>query len=127
MNSQIEELEWTFKALAYRKRLEILVLLLGDGSMTVGEISQYVDAPLNTVSRNLAVLAQIGLVSCRKRGTYVRYGIRKVGCSPQNKVILSVIRHASRSKRANELLKAIVDDLLSGTYRNVLRVINKSN
>ena len=62
-------------ALAHEGRLSIFRLLVrtGRGGMAAGEISRKLDMLPNTLSTNLTVLANAGLVSSRRDGRSVIY------------------------------------------------------
>ncbi|MDI6689703.1 MAG: winged helix-turn-helix domain-containing protein [Actinomycetota bacterium] len=53
MKPQLEQLQWAFKALSCKKRLQILKLLLTEGEMTVGEISEKLEAICNHFSESI--------------------------------------------------------------------------
>lgn len=62
-------------ALAHEGRLSIFRLLVraGHGGLAAGEISRKLDTLPNTLSANLTVLANAGLVSSRRDGRSVIY------------------------------------------------------
>lgn len=62
-------------ALSQSMRLETVRLLIqaGPGGMTAGEIAEALGARPNTLSANLAVLLQAGLVRNQREGRSVRY------------------------------------------------------
>jgi len=66
------------KALAHPSRLMMLELLQKK-DMCVGELTQEVGADQSTVSKHLAVLKDVGLVSVRKEGSMNYYQL-KCGC-----------------------------------------------
>ena len=59
-------------ALADPKRILILYVL-SEGSLRVGELVQALDLPQSTVSRHLRVLRERGLVQTERRGTAIHY------------------------------------------------------
>ncbi|MGD9548379.1 MAG: ArsR/SmtB family transcription factor [Candidatus Krumholzibacteriia bacterium] len=61
-----------FKALGHPTRLAIVDMLAG-GERCVCEIDEYIDADMSTVSRHLAVLRNVGILSSEKRGNQVFY------------------------------------------------------
>ena len=61
-----------FKALGHPTRLAI-VDLLSQGERCVCEINPHIEADLSTVSRHLAVLREVGILSSDKRGNQVFY------------------------------------------------------
>ena len=64
-----------FGALSQKTRLEVFRLLIraGDAGMTAGEIGEALDVRQNTMSANLAVLLQSGLVRNEREGRVIRY------------------------------------------------------
>lgn len=74
-----------FGALSQKTRLEVFRLLIraGDAGMTAGEIGEALDVRQNTMSANLAVLLQSGLIRNEREGRSIRYfadldGIREL-------------------------------------------------
>ena len=61
-----------FKALGHPTRLAIVDMLAG-GERCVCEIDEHIDADMSTVSRHLAVLRNVGILSSDKRGNQVFY------------------------------------------------------
>ncbi|MBK7770998.1 MAG: winged helix-turn-helix transcriptional regulator [bacterium] len=61
-----------FKALGHPARLAI-VDMLADGERCVCEINDQIGSDMSTVSRHLAVLRNVGLLSSDKRGNQVFY------------------------------------------------------
>ena len=64
-----------FSALSQRTRLEAFRLLVtaGDMGMSAGDIAEALDVRQNTLSANLAVLLQAGLVRNQREGRVIRY------------------------------------------------------
>lgn len=64
-----------FSALAQQTRLEAFRLLVtaGDTGMSAGDIAEALDVRQNTLSANLAVLLQAGLVRNQREGRVIRY------------------------------------------------------
>ncbi|MEP2979204.1 MAG: metalloregulator ArsR/SmtB family transcription factor [Lentilitoribacter sp.] len=66
-----------FSALAQETRLEVFRLLVkagGDG-MLAGEIADALGVKQNTMSANLSVLSNAGLLQSSREGRYIRYSI----------------------------------------------------
>jgi ArsR family transcriptional regulator len=63
-----------FKAVADVTRLRILKLLTG-GELCVGEIMLALNKPQSSVSHNLSILEDAGLIKERKRGKWCHYRI----------------------------------------------------
>lgn len=64
-----------FKALAHPTRIRILEILVG-GSRTVYELQEALTLEQSTVSQQLAVLRNHGIVTAQKEGLAVRYTVR---------------------------------------------------
>ena len=74
------ELELAIKrlsALAQQARLEVFRLLVkaGPKGMAAGEIARKLDVPANTMSAQLLVLSNAGLIRARRDGRSIIYGI----------------------------------------------------
>jgi DNA-binding transcriptional ArsR family regulator len=67
-------MEKLFKALASEPRRRILEHLI-EGPMTVGEVGNYFDMALPSISKHLAILRDAGLIREQKRGQYVFYSL----------------------------------------------------
>jgi ArsR family transcriptional regulator len=66
-----------FSALAQETRLEVFRLLVkagGDG-MLAGEIADALGVKQNTMSSNLSVLSNAGLLQSSREGRFIRYSI----------------------------------------------------
>jgi ArsR family transcriptional regulator len=74
-DEQAEELERVFKALADRHRVKILNRLIaaGDDAVCVCEFTDTLGLKQPTVSYHLKQLADAGLVSRERRGTFAYY------------------------------------------------------
>ena len=70
----LDALETLFKALSDRTRLRILSLL-AQGEVCVCEIHGALGIPQPTASRHLAYLRRSGLVTDRRKGLWVYYGL----------------------------------------------------
>jgi len=62
-------------ALAHRGRLAVLRLLVraGDNGLASGEIARQLDMVPQTLSGNLNILAQAGLIEASRRGRFIIY------------------------------------------------------
>ena len=67
-----------FRAFSDRTRLRILHLLQG-GELCVCDLVRVIGAPQPTVSRHLAYLRKAGLVTARKQGLWMYYGLAPAG------------------------------------------------
>jgi DNA-binding transcriptional ArsR family regulator len=68
----LEDRADVFKALGHPSRLAI-VDALAIGERCVCELNETIDADMSTVSRHLAVLRNVGILSSEKRGNQVFY------------------------------------------------------
>jgi DNA-binding transcriptional ArsR family regulator len=64
-----------FKALAHPMRI-LLLELLRDGPLSVGQLQLAVGAPASSISQQLAVLRARNIVATERRGTTVIYAVR---------------------------------------------------
>jgi ArsR family transcriptional regulator len=62
------------KGLADPKRL-LIINVLRDGEMSVGDICEALDLPQANVSQHLAIMRERGLVNARKDGQFVFYSL----------------------------------------------------
>ena len=69
-----ERIAQRFRVIGEPMRIRLLDHLRG-GEATVNELTEALGATQQNVSKHLGVLHQAGIVSRRKEGTYVRYGI----------------------------------------------------
>jgi len=69
----IRNLEHILKALANRKRLQIVQHLKKKGSSSVGEIAKTIHLSVHGTSKHMQILRTAGIVTDRKRGIYVAY------------------------------------------------------
>lgn len=72
--TSLDQLEDTFKALADRTRLRILALL-GANEVCVCHLHDSLGVPQPTVSRHLAYLRRVGLVTARRDGVWMHYRV----------------------------------------------------
>lgn len=63
-----------FKALAHTSRL-FLVFRLAEGEACVGDLTEEIGADVSTVSKHLAILRDVGLVSDRREGQNILYSL----------------------------------------------------
>ena len=86
------------KAMGNATRLEILHILR-EGPMTVGEIMRALGKSQSSISRQLAVLRSVGVVSGVRNGTEMRYRItdEKIGevCDLVQKVLIEQTQRQS--------------------------------
>ncbi|WP_088006450.1 ArsR/SmtB family transcription factor [Indiicoccus explosivorum] len=75
LDLEFEKYEAKFKALADRKRLQILHLLTKQKSICVCDLSPLIDMPQSKLSYHLKILLDAGLIVKETRGTWSYYGI----------------------------------------------------
>ncbi len=92
MDSRLQHLESTFKALADATRLRILGLLL-TGEICVCDIHESLKIPQPKTSRHLAYLRRTGLVETRRQGLWIHYRLGKLA-DPVLGVIVDAVHHA---------------------------------
>ncbi|MRG87131.1 ArsR/SmtB family transcription factor [Salinibacillus xinjiangensis] len=73
--SQLEKYEARFKALADKKRLQILNILTTEGETCVCDLSPKIDMPQSKLSYHLKMLLDNNLIQKEKRGTWNYYSI----------------------------------------------------
>ncbi|MEO7659382.1 MAG: metalloregulator ArsR/SmtB family transcription factor [Pyrinomonadaceae bacterium] len=72
--STLSDLENLFMALSDKTRLRLLALM-ADGEVSVGYLADTLDESQPKISRHLAYLRGAGLVSTRRDGKWIYYGI----------------------------------------------------
>jgi DNA-binding transcriptional ArsR family regulator len=80
-------LQRLFKSLSGKTRLEILLLLLEKGELTVKEIATSLNRKINTISQNLKILERDNFVKFRHTSTHTYYSIKKDKKYPYNEAI----------------------------------------
>jgi len=73
--SQMEERAKVMKALAHPSRL-FIVDELGRGERCVCELTEMIGADVSTVSKHLALMKQVGIVTDERRGKQIYYRLR---------------------------------------------------
>jgi ArsR family transcriptional regulator len=92
MEKRLATLDTLFKALADPTRIRIVGLLL-DGEICVCNIHESLGLPQPKVSRHLAYLRRAGLVTARKDGLWVHYGLARMS-DPVMQALLDAAGHA---------------------------------
>ncbi len=90
----LARLEDTFRALADRTRLRILVLL-DNNEVCVCHLHDSLGLPQPTVSRHLGYLRRAGLVSVRRDGVWMHYRVSP-SLAPEVRQVLDAAVDASR-------------------------------
>ncbi len=88
-----------FKALSHPVRIKI-VQYLKEGERCVCEITPYLKEEQSNVSRHLAVLKRVGILSSRKEGISVYYRVQDENVYKILDLALSSIKKTAREKVA---------------------------
>ena len=71
-----------FRTLADPTRRAVFERLVGEGELSVGDLTAGAGVSQPAVSQHLAVLRQAGLVTERREGRFVRYAAQPMGLKP---------------------------------------------
>jgi len=82
----MKKLEYLLKALASRRRLEIIKFLL-KGEYDVSQIAEHLNLSFRATSQHLRVLDRSDVIEARQEGTHVFYRLSK----PYNQLVRTVI------------------------------------
>ncbi len=125
MKKEVEKIEKVFKALGYEKRLRILNYVIANSGRTVSEISDGLRLPFATVSRNLIVLADAGLVKGHSKNNLVMYAADIGGLFQHNIVLLSMVKQAfEKDIKGTKRNKSGLTGLMFGDYGVLKTYIN---
>jgi DNA-binding transcriptional ArsR family regulator len=99
-----------FNAIAEPRRREIINLLAGGTTRTVGDLVETLNIPQPAVSKHLGVLRKVGLVSVRKQGQHRLYELNAQELKPVHDWVKNFERfwshHVDRIKeRAERIAK----------------------
>ncbi|MDP7247398.1 MAG: metalloregulator ArsR/SmtB family transcription factor [Candidatus Peribacteraceae bacterium] len=81
-------LDRQLKALANRRRLDVLAFLKKNHSAYVGEITKEIGISMQALSKHLKQLADANIVTSKKRGLYVTYRL----FVPQSSIVRKVLQ-----------------------------------
>ena len=70
LHPEIEKVAKIFRALAYPKRLEVLMVLLAEGSLEFANLIEIISLGKTALANHLAELEKIELIAKPKRGLY---------------------------------------------------------
>ncbi len=73
--SEVNDLVRLFKAVANKRRVEILRLLLDEGEKNVSEVSQRLKISFVSASRHLLQLERVNLLKNRQENLWVYYSV----------------------------------------------------
>jgi DNA-binding transcriptional ArsR family regulator len=96
-------LQRLFKSLSGKTRLDILLLLLEKGELSVNGISSLLDRKISTISRNLRILEKDNFVKTRHTSRNIFYSIKKESKYKYNLDILRILK--KRLKEIKEFTK----------------------
>lgn len=85
-------LQRLFKSVSGKTRIDILLLLLDKGEISVGEIANNLHRKITTISRNLAILEKDNFVRARHTSTHVFYSINDDVRYRYNQRILEILK-----------------------------------
>ncbi|MCK4256949.1 winged helix-turn-helix transcriptional regulator [candidate division WOR-3 bacterium] len=88
--TDVNELMRLFKAVANKRRLEILRLLSSKGEKNVSEVAECMDISIMSASRHLLQLERVGLLKNRQQSIWIYYSINDKP-SPIAKNVLQLI------------------------------------
>ncbi len=85
-------LQRLFKSVSGKTRLEILLLLLSKGEMSVSEIASALNRKINTISRNIRILEKDNFVKVRHTSTNAYYSIKDDPKFKYNREIFKILK-----------------------------------
>jgi len=85
-------LQRLFKSVSGKTRLEILLLLLSEGEMSVSEIATALNRKINTISRNIRILEKDNFVKVRHTSTNAYYSIKEDPKFKYNREIFKILK-----------------------------------
>jgi len=91
----LTDLEDVFKALANSKRLEALLLILSSGEMSLQEISDHLEIPLKTASRNMMILKKAGFLHGKTKDGKLVYEINTASNEDYILTLLVLVKDAA--------------------------------
>ncbi|CAN5550257.1 hypothetical protein BH10ACI2_BH10ACI2_09270 [soil metagenome] len=107
--STLIELEKLFLALSDKTRLRVLALM-ADGEVPVGLLADTLGESQPKISRHLAYLRSTGLVSTRRDGKWVYYGIETQADEAVTRVLNATLRSIMADGKETQLQPHIRGD-----------------
>jgi len=120
-------LEQAFKALANEKRIMILKLLLEEKEMFLQGISERLNIPLKTASRNLALLKTAGFVLRKTKRAQVMYQINAEAKEDHIVTLLMLLRSVCFSrikKRAANKVDFVLGSSFASVAKNLITYLS---
>lgn len=103
MNTSITDI---FKTLSDPTRLRILMLLT-KGELCICDITEVLNLPQSTVSRQMARLKLFGLVTNRRRGKWVYYKLKILGTKSMNLIFELLLTESGNKPFSIDLHKLL--------------------
>lgn len=91
-----------FKALSEELRLRI-VIMLTHGELCVCDIMEILKLPQSTISRHMAKLKSVGLVTNRRDGKWVHYSLQNLSDFPSSDLLNLLLKMRSKPPYTNDL------------------------
>jgi predicted transcriptional regulator len=120
-------LEQALKALANEKRIMILKLLLEEKEMFLQGISERLNIPLKTASRNLALLKTAGFVLSKTKRAQVMYQINVEAKEDHIVTLLMLLRSVCFSrikKRAANKVDFVLGSSFASVAKNLITYLS---
>ncbi len=89
-------LQRLFKSVSGKTRIEILLLLLDRGELSVSVIASELNRKINTISRNLGILEKDNFVVAKHTSSNVFYSIKEVPRYKYNQAIFEILKSRLR-------------------------------
>ena len=120
MEPLVTELSRLFSALSDRTRLNITLLLMDKGELTVDDISKELKKSQSLISHHLSCLRNCGIVKVRKNGKYSYYSISSDEIRKLVEVAIRIVKEYSQSILSCEVLdKELSKDFITAHKANL--------
>ncbi len=83
----MKELERTLKALANKRRLDIIKYLKANRKMSVGEIAEAIKLSFRSTSRHLGILFVADIIEKEQKGLQIFYCLAKTQTAAASRII----------------------------------------
>lgn len=108
INTDMNHLAQTIKALSDPIRLRIILLLQAEGELCVCDLMAVLKLPQSTVSRHLAYLKRSCWVDTRRQGVWMYYQLSSDSCDICRELLQILQRHAAALPEAASDRNALV-------------------
>ena len=95
-------LQRLFKSVSGKTRIDILLLLLEKGELSVSKIAAELNRKMNTISRNLRILEKDNFVKTRHTSSYVFYSIKEDEKYYYNIAIFGILKRRLQEKKRKD-------------------------